>query len=139
MMTGEWTDLESVVENEHDYAVHVIGDVCSEARCERYARGYEYLISGEKGVEDAKEWQFVFVLRKTNLWCAMYGVSTEFQPQWMVGEKEDLLKRFPSLEGQTCYNQTNRRTRQNAPRCPQSSCRRRRFFPLGVQCHQHMN
>ena len=44
-----------------------------------YARCHEHLVSGEKGVENAKEWQFVFVLRKTDLWCAMYGVSTEFQ------------------------------------------------------------
>jgi hypothetical protein len=56
-----------------------------EARCEYgksgeypYARSHEYLVSSEKGIEDAKEWQFVFVLRKTNLWCAMYGVNTEF-------------------------------------------------------------
>ena len=48
-------------------------------RAERYARGHEYLVSGEKGVEDAKERKFVFVLRKTDLWCAMYGVNTEFQ------------------------------------------------------------
>jgi hypothetical protein len=40
-----------------------------------YARSHEYLVSGEKGVEDAKEWQFVFVLRKTNLCAAVYGVS----------------------------------------------------------------
>jgi len=43
-----------------------------------YARCHEYLVSGEKGVEDAKEWQFVFVLRKANL-CAVYGVSTGTQ------------------------------------------------------------
>jgi hypothetical protein len=48
-------------------------------RAERYARSHEYLVSGEKGIEDAKEWQFVSVLRETNLWCAMYGVNTEFQ------------------------------------------------------------
>jgi len=61
--------------------VQVIGDVCcvrhavNMGRVERYARGYEYLVSGEKRVEDAKERQSVFVLRKTNLLC---GVSTEF-------------------------------------------------------------
>jgi hypothetical protein len=47
-------------------------------RAERYVRSHEYLVSCEKGIEDAKEWQFVFVLRKANL-CAVYGVSTEFQ------------------------------------------------------------
>jgi hypothetical protein len=56
-----------------------------EARCEYgksgeypYARSHEYLVSGKKGIEDAKEWQFVFVLRKPNL-CTVYGVSTESQ------------------------------------------------------------
>jgi hypothetical protein len=33
----------------------------------RYSRSHEYLISGEKGVEDAEEGQFVLVLRKANL------------------------------------------------------------------------
>ena len=32
-MTEEQTDLEGVVENEHNYAVHVMGDVC----CVRHA------------------------------------------------------------------------------------------------------
>ena len=46
-----------------------------------YARCHEYLVSGEKGVEDAKERQFVFVLRKANL-CAVYGVATAHSPGW---------------------------------------------------------
>lgn len=42
-----------------------------------YARSHEYLVSGEKGVENTKEWQFAFVLGKTNLCATMYGVSIE--------------------------------------------------------------
>ena len=41
----------------------------------RYARRYEYFVSGEKGIEDAEEGQFVLVLRKTDL-C---GVSANNQ------------------------------------------------------------
>jgi hypothetical protein len=62
-----WTHREGVVEDEYDYPVRVVGDVYVRGVVERYARSHKYLVSGEKGVEDAEEGQFVLVLRKTNL------------------------------------------------------------------------
>lgn len=47
-------------------------------RVEMYARSHKYLVSSNKGVENAKEWQLFFVLRKTDL-CAMGGVNTEMK------------------------------------------------------------
>jgi hypothetical protein len=76
-----------------------------------YARGHEYLVSGEKGVEDAKEWQCVFVLRKTDL--CVYGVSTEIGRNERAGDRKRTSSYASRLfEGgcQPCCNQTNRRS-----------------------------